>query len=324
MRSMKTAILLTGFGSGGQQGQRALLPFTQAVQAAFPDCALRWAFTSGLMRQRLAGARKKTDSAHKALCRLGFEKYQQVAIQPLQIIRGLENESLNNEIQAARLDGAPPRISVGAPLLDYEHNPASIERAALAFLRHLPPERQGREDKEAVVLAGHGSRHAADNNYSLLEQALQKYDRNIFVGTLAGEAALAGILQAVQERGLKKVWLVPMLSVVGKHTLRDIAGLEESGKGTPGAAEYGKGTPGALESGKGAGGKGAIGQQANGAEAGGQQANGPEAGQAAESWSAAFCRAGLECRTVVRGLVEYPAFIEIWLDNLRVALDQLA
>ncbi len=263
---MPKAILLAGFGSGGQQGQRALLPFDAAVRQAFPDLTIRWAFTSDLMRRRLTSARKKTDSVHKALCRLGFEKYASVAIQPLQVIRGREHENLLDEIAEAKKNGAPRNIALGAPLLDYERDRRSVERAALAVLRHIPPERR---PEDALVCAGHGSSHEGGLNYARLGEALKRHDEMIFVGTLSGADGFASLLAELERGGAGRVWLMPMLSVQGKHALEDITGRGDS------------------------------------------------------SWRGMLEKTGRECLPIARGLVEYEAFIELWLDNLRAALAEL-
>mgnify|MGYP000130252560 CR=1 FL=1 len=52
--TMKRGILLAAFGSGSSQGESTLRRFDAQVRKAFPDVSVRWAFTSMLMRERLA------------------------------------------------------------------------------------------------------------------------------------------------------------------------------------------------------------------------------------------------------------------------------
>lgn len=216
---MKQAILLAAYGAGGVQGTHTLQLFERMVREAFPASSIRWAFTSMVMRNRLAGAGKKTDSVAKALCRLGFEKYTHVTVQSLHMIPGQEYEAMLAEINEACRLGAPGGVSTGTPLL---HSQADIEAAALAITRMLPEERK---PDEAVIWVGHGTEHEGGGAYDRLTEAVQKLDANIFVGTLAGGGqGAAAQLPILKERGIKRAWLMPLLSVVGKHASDDIAG----------------------------------------------------------------------------------------------------
>ena len=154
---MKKGILLAAFGSGTPQGQSTLRLFDERVRALFPDVPVRWAFTSVVMRNRLAAARKKTDSVQKALRKMWFEKYTHVAVQSLHSIPGAEYADLLADVEEMRAAEARPegfvRATVGAPLLDSDDD---IRRAAVALLTHLPPERV---PGEACVFMGHGTWH---------------------------------------------------------------------------------------------------------------------------------------------------------------------
>lgn len=216
---MKKAILLAAYGAGGVQGTHTLQLFERMVRGAFPAASIRWAFTSMVMRTRLTAARKKNDSITKALCRLGFEKYTHVTVQSLHMIPGQEYETLLEEVSAAYSCGASGHINTGTPLL---HSPKDIKEAASAMLGSQP---EGRTPDEAVIWIGHGTKHEGGRAYERLTKAVQKLDENIFVGTLAGdEQGHEAHLEILKERGIKRVWLMPLLSVVGKHAGSDIAG----------------------------------------------------------------------------------------------------
>ena len=216
---MKQAILLAAYGAGGVQGTNTLQLFERMVRAAFPAASIRWAFTSMIMRSRLAGEGKKTDSITKALCRLGFEKFTSVTVQSLHMIPGQEYETLLGEIREAPACGGPASIATGTPLL---HSQDDIERAARAMLDNLPEER---EPGEAVIWVGHGTGHEGGGAYERLTEAVQKLDENIFVGTLAGgDEGPEAHLPLLRELGINRAWLMPLLSVVGKHAADDIAG----------------------------------------------------------------------------------------------------
>lgn len=213
---MKQGILLAAYGSGSPQAETTLKLFGAEVRARFPGIPVRWAFTSVLLRERLAAARKKTDSVKKALQKMWFEKYTHVAVQPLQIIPG--NEYAEVAAEAAAMQGAPgfAVVRTGAPLLSTDDDVAS---AARAVLRHLP---RDRAPGEAVVLMGHGARHPAVVRYADLAQAVHEHDPDVHVGAMNGAVTLEHILPRL--RPGTRVWLMPLLSTVGRHTLQDMAG----------------------------------------------------------------------------------------------------
>jgi sirohydrochlorin cobaltochelatase len=226
---MKAGILVAAFGSSNPMAQRTLSGFEARVREAFPGLPVRWAFTSGVIRRRLADEGKKTDSVLKALQKMRFERFTHVAVQSLHIIPGSEYHDLLAQTRAPELtaDGASgtgptvpgfERLTVGAPLLaDAE----DVQRAAGAVLRHLP---EARTPAEAVVLMGHGTWHDGDAMYQKLADALGPRDRNIHVGTMEGVAGIEELLANLQARGVSRVWLMPLLAVVGAHATRDMAG----------------------------------------------------------------------------------------------------
>ena len=260
---MKKGILLAAFGSASPLGEKALNGFAETVSGRFPDARVRFAFTSDRMRTRLAAAGKKTDSVKKALCRMGFERYTHVAVQSLHLIPGLEYESLVEETRAAQAHGGPKHIAVGKPLLQ---EPEDVRLAANALLAHLPPERG---PDEAVVCMGHGTWHTGAASYEALARTLALSDKRIFIGTLEGEHSIDCLLPAITATGAKTVWLLPLLSIIGKHAEQDMAGMSP------------------------------------------------------DSWSSRIRKAGLVCKPVLQGTVEYAGFAEIWLMHLATALGVL-
>ena len=211
---MKRAILLAAFGASSMVGQNALKGFDARVRARFPKIPVRWAYTSLLLRERLAQARQKSDSVLKALRRLHLENFDFVAVQPLQIIPGREHAEVCEAVSSVCAEtGLSCRT--GAPLLA---GPADVEAAARALLAHLPPERAPHED---VVFMGHGARHAAVARYADLGQAVAVRDARVHIGAMNGALSLDQILPRL---GSGRVWLMPLLSVIGRHALEDMAG----------------------------------------------------------------------------------------------------
>jgi sirohydrochlorin cobaltochelatase len=223
----KTGILLAAYGSSSLLGERALSLFAQDVRRTFPGVPVRWAYTSDRMRTRLAAEGKKTDSVKKALCRMAFERYEHVAVQSLHLIPGVEYEALIEETLRAKADGGPKDISVGLPLL-YDHEDVLL--ATQALLAHLP---EKRKNGEPVICMGHGTWHTGAAGYQALAGRLAEADPRIFIGTLESDS-IATILSAIaagssaqpppSREDAKNVWLLPLLSTIGKHAEQDMAG----------------------------------------------------------------------------------------------------
>lgn len=211
---MKKVILLVAFGAGNVQGQRTLRCFDERVRKHFPGIPVRWAFTSLVLRERLANAKLKSDSVRKALHKCCFEKFDEVAVQPLQTIAGEEYADVRDAVgEVAGQTGIRGRV--GRPLLATDED---VRRAAEAVMRHLPETRGPDED---VVLMGHGARHAAVSRYGDLDAAASLLDARVHVGAMNGAVSLDNIVLRLTSR---RVWLMPLLSVVGRHALRDMAG----------------------------------------------------------------------------------------------------
>ncbi len=211
---MKRAILLAAYGAATLQSEAALRNFAAAARERFPGVPVRWAFTSCQVRERMTAARKKTDSVQKALQKLWFEKFTHVAVQPLQTIAGRENRDIAAAVQDMTRD-TTLTLRVGAPLLE---TPEDVAAAARAVAAHVPEERLPDED---VVLMGHGAKHAAVARYDDLAAAVRALDARVHVGAMNGAARLEDILPRLTSH---RVWLMPLLSVVGRHALEDMAG----------------------------------------------------------------------------------------------------
>lgn len=211
---MKKAILLVAYGSANPGGRAGLDSFEALCRERFPGHPLRWAFTSAILRSRLAENRKKIDSVEKAIERLHFENFQSVAIQPLQTICGREHEAVLESVQKAS-EKTGLVCTTGQPLLS-GHIP--IQKVAEALLEALPPDRKAIED---VIFMGHGAKHSSSAAYVELNAEMTKLDRHVHIASMNGPLFLDGVMQKLSS---ETVWLFPLLSVVGRHVLHDMAG----------------------------------------------------------------------------------------------------
>lgn len=219
---MRKAILLAAYGSANPHSQRAISGFEAMCRKRFPGLTVRLAITSLLLRERMANMRKKSDSVFKALARLWHEKFDHVAIQPLQAIPGHEYQQVCDAV--ARAEGEyGMRCAIGAPLLA---GSADAPRLAHALVCHFP---EGRVAGEDVVFMGHGAKHAACRLYDDLACELAGLDSHAHLGTMSSQFnGRDGLDIILPDLVSERVWLMPLLSVVGKHAINDMAGEDEN------------------------------------------------------------------------------------------------
>lgn len=216
------AILLVAFGTSIPSAQVAFANIEEAVKAAFPDVPVKWAYTSYIIREKLAKSGRQLDSPEVALAKLMDEGYTRVAVQSLHIIPGAEFHDLRVNAGAFKgmTDGFK-QLLVGYPALSTSED---YTKAVDALFSIIPKDRK---PDEAVVLMGHGTHHPANAVYEALMYRLQRRDSNVYMGTVEGSPALDDIKAMLLERGVKKAWLMPFMSVAGDHTVNDLAGDED-------------------------------------------------------------------------------------------------
>jgi sirohydrochlorin cobaltochelatase len=217
----KVGILLVAFGSSEASAQVSFEKIDDRVKAKFPGIPVHWAYTSHIIRKKLAKQGKNLDSPEVALAKMMDQKYTHVAVQSLHTIIGAEYDDLKETINGYKVMGGFQRILLGYPLMATQQD---MERTVDAVLATIPKERK---KGEAIVLMGHGTHHPANAFYAALMFQLQLKDPNIFVGTVEGYPGIDMIQGLLQKKNLKKVWLMPLMSVAGDHAKNDMAGNEE-------------------------------------------------------------------------------------------------
>jgi len=216
----KVGILLVGFGTSEASAQVSFDTLLRKTAAAYPGIDVRWAYTSHIIRAKLADQGKRLDSPAVALARMLDERFTHVAVQSLHTISGAEYHELQRTVSGFNAMGAFERIVLGDPLLATQ---ADMQRTVSALIDVLPRERK---PDEAVVLMGHGTHHPANAFYAALMFQLQREDPNIFVATVEGYPDIELVKSLLLEKQIKKVFLMPLMSVAGEHAKNDMAGDE--------------------------------------------------------------------------------------------------
>jgi sirohydrochlorin cobaltochelatase len=220
-KEKKVGILLVAFGSSEASAQVSFENIDKKVKAAYPDTPVRWAYTSYIIREKLAKQGKLLDSPEVALAKMADEHFTHVAVQSLHTIGGAEYHDLQKVVDSFDIMGAFDSIMLGYPLMSTQEDMARTVDAIFAV---LPKERK---KDEAVVLMGHGTHHPANAFYSALNFQLQLKDPNVFVGTVEGYPELDTVKGLLKKNNIKKLYLMPFMSVAGDHAKNDMAGAED-------------------------------------------------------------------------------------------------
>ncbi|ACS80363.1 sirohydrochlorin cobaltochelatase [Maridesulfovibrio salexigens] len=220
-KPVKKGILVAAFGSSMPETKPAFAAIDKAVKEAFPGVPVRWAYSSAIIRNILAKEGRGVDSPVMAMTRMMDEGFTHVAVQSLHTIPGEEFEGIYDTVK--RFEGMPKgmsKVTVGKPLL---YSDDDMRRAVKAIIANIPKDRKA---KDAVVLMGHGTHHAANIYYPASQDYFSKVDPKIFVGTVEGAPSLDEVKELLKKSKAKKVYLMPYMSVAGDHARNDMAGDE--------------------------------------------------------------------------------------------------
>jgi len=221
-KNAKTGILLVAFGTTVPEAKVSMDHIDAMAKSRFPGIDVRWAYSSRIVREKLATQGTLIDSPAQALARMMDDGCTRVAVQSLHTIPGEEFHSLRKTV--ASFEGMPKgmtRIELGEPLLSRSDD---MERAAAALLSSIPSDR---DKKDAVIFMGHGTHHPANIYYPGMQYYLSRLDPLALVGTVEGSPSLDDVLLALGKHKPKRVFLMPFMSVAGDHAHNDMAGDED-------------------------------------------------------------------------------------------------
>lgn len=220
---MKKGILVVSFGTSHTDTlERTIRVMEEQIAQAYPECQVYRAFTSGMIIEKL----KRTEglfvrNVGEALEKMLEDGIGSAVIQPTHIINGHEYEKMMEEIREFR--DRFERISVGRPLLS---SPEDYKKTIHALLEDIPL-----EEKECLILMGHGTDHFSNSAYPALEYILQTMGySHIHMATVEGYPELRDVMGKLRKDRVEKVALLPFMFVAGDHAKNDMAGEEDSWK----------------------------------------------------------------------------------------------
>ena len=135
------AVLAVSFGTSHRDTlEKNIAAIEAELAAAFPERAVRRAFTSGMILRKLAGEGTHIDNVPQALERLLAGGCTDVVVQPTHVMNGEEYHKLLTQAEPYRARFA--RMAFGRPLLTAAEDYAALGRAlmeALPAQRRTPP-----------------------------------------------------------------------------------------------------------------------------------------------------------------------------------------
>ncbi|MHB8068076.1 MAG: sirohydrochlorin cobaltochelatase [Desulfobaccales bacterium] len=213
----KPAIVLAAFGTSTAAFD-TYQHFEAQVKQRFPDHEIRWAFTSRIVRDKVAQEKGQAlQDLPTALRALRAAGYTRVAVQSLHLVPGEEWEKKIVE-DSRKIPGL--KVALGKPLLSGSQD---RERVLEALARTFPQDLR----QTAVLLMAHGSPSpegtAAYQSFARLLR-IRFPHQNVFLGTVGGQPSRQEAMDAVKKAGVSTVVLTPFMFVAGEHVAKDMLG----------------------------------------------------------------------------------------------------
>jgi sirohydrochlorin cobaltochelatase len=220
-KESKEAILLAAFGTTVPGSDRIFSDIEQKVRRKYPGIPIGWAFTSKKIRTWALAKGKDLPPPETALAELVAKGATHVAVLSLHIVQGEEFQKLCGQVEGFQAEGKGlKKFEIAGPLLSsHEDVEAVCEILVRKFYRQDP--------HEGVIFVGHGNRrHVSDAIYVNMNSLLIARRFGFFVGTVDGCSTPNDLLQELNAAGIKKVTLVPLMTIAGQHARQDMAGDE--------------------------------------------------------------------------------------------------
>jgi sirohydrochlorin cobaltochelatase len=215
----KKAMLLVTFGTSVPTAQQVFATVDQAFKRAFPGVEIRWAYTSKMIRDKVAKTQGKTWlSPAEALAKLMADGYNWVVVQSLHVIPGAEYHDLAAIVMGFKGMKYNRQFVLGYPLCATTGDLKAVVKVLAA---DMPA---GLKKGEAVVYMGHGTHHPAGVAYAALAYLMAKKSPYLFMGTVEGYPAFKDVLADLKSLEVKKAYLLPFMTVAGDHAVNDMAG----------------------------------------------------------------------------------------------------
>ena len=235
-------ILVVSFGTSFNDSRAEDIGGVEkALQAAYPDWAVRRAFTAQIIINHVqARDDEKIDNMEQALERAVDNGVKNLVVQPTHLMHGAEYDELTEAVENYKdkfesVKIAEPLLGeVGADETAINEDKAAVAEAITAEAvktAGFDSLDAAKEEGTAFVFMGHGTSHTAKISYSQMQTQMEQLGyENVFIGTVEGEpedTACEAVIEKLKNAGYKKVILRPLMVVAGDHANNDMAGDDD-------------------------------------------------------------------------------------------------
>ncbi len=217
-------VLLVAFGTSVPEAMESMHAVDAAFKAAFPNEPVVWAYTSQIIRKKIAEQGRPVGGISEGLAKLAAQGVRVVRVQSLHVMAGQEFSALERAVllDVKKHPGRFEAVFLGRPMLESREDAKALAQAVLADVRPM------RARGEALVLMGHGQEHGrAGLTLEGARTVFKDADRNVFMATVEGARGFEELLAELKASRVKKVILEPLMLVAGDHARNDLAGEEE-------------------------------------------------------------------------------------------------
>ncbi|WP_251860080.1 sirohydrochlorin cobaltochelatase [Clostridium sp. Marseille-Q2269] len=222
MGKNKRAILVVSFGTSYEETLKDCIESTENfIKESFEGYDIKRAFTSYMIINKIYERDNiKINNPMEALEELKKQGYEEVIVQPLHIMFGEEYEKIEKAVEKFKDEFKV--IKLGKPLL-FKNEDYKIATEALKT--QLPK----LNDKEAVILMGHGTGHPANAAYFQFDYYLREHiNCNMYLCSVESDPSIQSVIPKLKENKVKDVLLMPFMLVAGDHANNDMAGEDEN------------------------------------------------------------------------------------------------
>ncbi len=191
----------------------------RSIQREFPEYSVYTAFTSNMIRRKLAERNIHIMDTTMALEQMHQDGVTKVYLLPTHLLYGEEYEKLEGLVEEKR--EAFQSISIAKPLLADHKDIAAVLKALTTNIK--------REPEEALILMGHGTEHYYNAVYGQANFIARELDlEQVYVCTVEAYPSFEDALLWCQRNGISKCVLSSFMLVAGDHSVNDMACLDDS------------------------------------------------------------------------------------------------
>jgi sirohydrochlorin cobaltochelatase len=216
----KTSVLIVAYGTNTLERLEKLKnPIEAIIKKHVADMNVEIAFTSDFMRKKLRDSSGvNINSISHMLQELVSRGYEKIIIQPMLVIPASEYNKIFEALE--KYKDTEVEFIIEETMLQGKENIKNAANFIIKESGHL-------KEDENIIWVGHGTLHESNRVYEELQSEIRKKTDNIFIGTLDGKPDKKDIINKLNKKNRKKVFLRPYLLSHGRHVSYDIFGKQE-------------------------------------------------------------------------------------------------